>query len=174
MSLRLRLRDGVLATVACLLLGACVPAVRDDVVGTTFVVVRHAEKVDDGNNPSLAPAGQARAKALAHRLRGHLLGGAYATGYRRTQETAQPTARAHGMKVTTYDARMPATEFAAQLRREHRGGTVLVVGHSNTAPQIAAALCACDVAPMAETEFDRLMTVTVEPGGRTAYSEQLY
>ena len=78
------------------------------------------------------------------------------------------------MPVTTYDAGMPAAEFAAQLRREHRGGTVLVVGHSNTAPQIAAALCACDVAPMAETEFDRLMTVTVDPGGRTTFDQQRY
>lgn len=170
----LRLRDGVLAALACLLLGACVPVIRDDIVSTTFVVVRHAEKVDDGSDPSLAPAGQARARALAHRLRGHLLGGAYATGYRRTQETAQPTARSHGMKVTPYDARMPVAEFAAQLRREHRSGTVLVVGHSNTAPEIAAALCACTVAPMGETEFDRLMTVTVEPDGRATYHEQRY
>ena len=124
----LRLRDGLLAALACLLLGACVPAIRGDVVSTTFVVVRHAEKVDDGNDPSLAPAGQARAQALAHRLRGDLLGGVYATGYRRTQETAQPTARSHGMPVTTYDARMPVADFAAQRHRaggrpqQHRAG----------------------------------------------------
>lgn len=170
----LRLRDALLAGAACLLVGACAPPTRGDVHPTTFVVVRHAEKSADGSDPSLSQAGQARAQALARRLRGGWLGGAYATNYRRTQETARPTARAHGMQVTTYDAQMPAVDFATQLRREHRGGTVLVVGHSNTAPQIAAALCDCEVAPMAETEFDRLMTITVEIDGRTSFDEQRY
>jgi hypothetical protein len=52
------------------------------------------------------------------------------------------------------------------LKQRHAGQTVLVVGHSNTVPDIAAALCSCEVAPMSEAEYDRLMTVRVDGDGR--------
>lgn len=77
----------------------------------------------------------------------------YATGFRRTQATAEPVARLHGMAVERYDAREAAADVAARLRARHDEGTVLVVGHSNTVPALAAALCACAVEPMAETEY---------------------
>nr|WP_254696263.1 hypothetical protein [Lysobacter enzymogenes] len=41
-----------------------------------------------------------------------------------------------------------------------------MVGHSNTAPDIAAALCACAVEPMPETEYDRRMIVDFDAQGR--------
>lgn len=133
--------------------------------GVTFVVVRHAEKGSDGSDPGLTAAGEARANALAARLDGQPVRAAYATAYRRTQLTATPTARGHGLTVSTYDAKLPPHAFAAQLRGAHPQGQVLVVGHSNTAPQIAAALCGCTVAPMGDGEFDRLMTVRIDPTG---------
>jgi broad specificity phosphatase PhoE len=133
----------------------------------TFVVVRHAEKASEGGkDPTLAAAGEARAQALAVRLQGQPMRAAYATAYRRTQMTAMPTAQAHGLSVATYDANLAADAFAAQLRSAHMDGSVLVVGHSNTAPQIAAALCGCTVAPMDDTEFDRLMTVRFDAAGQ--------
>ena len=95
----------------------------------------------------------------------------YATEYRRTRQTGEPTARAHGLTMTRYDAKQAAAEFAATLRREHRDGTVLVVGHSNTAPAIAASLCACDVAPMPETEFDRRMVVRIDAQGQASFEQ---
>ena len=42
---------------------------------------------------------------------------------------------------------------------------MLVVGHSNTAPAIAAALCGCAVAPMAEHAYDRLYRIDVPAAG---------
>ena len=174
----LRPGNGLMAGLAlAFLLGGCASAPTADAgtAGTpaTFVVVRHAEKAAGGSDPSLSPAGQARAQSLAQRI-GQPLRAAYATAYRRTQETAQPAAQAHGIAVTTYDANLPATDFAAQLRRDHAGDQVLVVAHSNTAPQIAAALCGCEVAPMADDEFDRLMTVTVARDGRATFREDRY
>jgi phosphohistidine phosphatase SixA len=50
--------------------------------------------------------------------------------------------------VTTYDAALDAKDLASTLKQRHASGTVLVVGHSNTVPAIAAALCACVVAPL--------------------------
>ncbi|QNP40118.1 phosphoglycerate mutase family protein [Lysobacter solisilvae (ex Woo and Kim 2020)] len=156
------------------LLGGCAtaPAATQRV---SFVVVRHAEKADDGSkDPPLSAAGQARATALAASLRDAPLRAAYATGYRRTQATAAPAAQAHALAVTTYDASRPASEFAVQLRHDHRDGTVLVVGHSNTAPAIAAALCACEVAPMGDGEFDRRLTITIDARGAATLRDERY
>lgn len=130
-----------------------------------FVVVRHAEKATAGDDPPLVAAGHARAAAIAATLAGAPVVAVYSTAYARTRETAAPIAALHGLPVTPYDARQPADAFAALLRGTHAGGTVVVVGHSNTAPAIAAALCGCEVAPMEETEYDRLLRVRVPSGG---------
>lgn len=135
--------------------------------GARYIVVRHAEKAsDDPRDPTLAPAGLARAQRLAARLREEPLRAAYATAYRRTQQTAEPAARGHGLQTIVYEAKLPAAEFAARVRREQPSGATLIVGHSNTAPDIAAALCACAVEPMPETEYDRRMIVAIDAQGR--------
>ena len=62
---------------------------------TTFVLVRHAEKAtDDPKDPSLSDVGRARAARLLVSFDGVPVTAVYATGYRRTQATAQPTAGA--------------------------------------------------------------------------------
>lgn len=127
-----------------------------------FVVVRHAEKVNDSRDPDLSPAGQARARALAGQLRDAPLVAAWSSAYARTRQTGQATAQAHGLDLREYDAAMPAADLAAMLRREHRHGTVLVVGHSNTVPDIVAALCACAVAPIDEATYGG--RYDIEPG----------
>lgn len=135
-----------------------------DASTATFIVVRHAEKaMDDPIDPPLTPVGQARAGRLVTLLQDEPLTAVYATAFRRTQATAAPTAQAWGLEVATYDARQPAREFAAQLRRQHRHGTVLVVGHSNTIPAIASALCACAVDAMPETEYGRYFRLSAPP-----------
>lgn len=155
-----------------LALGGCVTRPTEAEAPLTYVIVRHAEKsTDDPRDPSLNEAGQARAERLAASLAQAPMRAVYATEYRRTRQTGEPTARAHGLTMTRYDAKQAAAEFAATLRRDHRDGTVLVVGHSNTAPAIAAALCACDVAPMPETEFDRRMVVRIDAQGQASFEQ---
>ena len=140
-----------------------------------FVIVRHAEKADDGSkDPPLTAAGEARANRLAAALRGTSLHAVYATAYRRTQATALPAASMHGLSVIGYDARLPAEEFAQRLRRDHLRGTVLVVAHGNTAPQIAAALCACEVRAMDDREYDRRMVIRFDASGRATFEEERY
>lgn len=160
---------------AVCLLAACASAPPQTATALEFVLVRHAEKAnDDPRDPSLSPDGLARAQRLADSLAGQDVFAVYATDYRRTRDTAAPTAAAHATAVTVYDAKRPAAEFAAQLRARHPTGTVLVVGHSNTVPEIAAALCACTVAPMAESEFDRRIAIVFDAQGHARVSETRY
>lgn len=156
------------ALAACLavLLAACAgtPGTATAPQVLRVIVLRHAEKgTDDARDPSLSPAGAARAARVAERLADAEVVAVYATAYRRTQGTAAPTAAAHALSVTSYDASdIPA--FVDTQVRAHARGTVLVVGHSNTAPATVAALCGCTVAPMREDEFDRWTEVVLAPG----------
>ena len=155
-------------------LSACATLAQQP-AAVTFIVVRHAEKVDDGSkDPPLSEAGLVRAQALGNALHDAPLRGVYTTSYRRTQQTATPAARLHSLPVVTYDAKLAAPDFAAQLRREHAAGTVLVVGHSNTVPGIAAALCACTVSPMEDTEYDRWIRIQLDANGNATLQETRY
>jgi broad specificity phosphatase PhoE len=148
-------------------------ALPDPAEGATFVIVRHGEKAtDDPKDPSLAPAGEKRAARLAARLGREPVVAVYATGFRRTQSTAAPTARAHGLAVTPYDAAMPAADFARDLRARHAAGTVLVVGHSNTVPAIAQALCGCTIEPIPDAEYGRRITLRALPDGRVTVDDR--
>lgn len=160
----------VLSLFACTVLLACAarPPMTAMTETTEFVIVRHAEKLGGtGPDPALSGAGHARAAALARVLADAPLVAVYSTAYARTRQTATPAADAHGLPVTTYDPREPADALARRLLAAHGDGTVLVVGHSNTVPAIASALCGCDVAAMEETEYDRRVVVTVDAAGAT-------
>lgn len=135
----------------------------------TFVVVRHAEKADDGSrDPPLNAAGQKRAKALAQRLAHSGLVAVYATPFQRTQQTAQVVASSAGLPVTTYAADTAASDFAALLRARYRQGTVLVVGHSNTVAEIVASLCSCRIAALDENAYDGIYTIRIGSDGKAA------
>ncbi len=165
MSERTRPRIARSACCAALLvlLGACAAPMRATPPEATFVVVRHAEKAtDDPRDPNLSEAGTRRAGLLADRLRDANLMAAYATQYRRTQQTAATVAATHALPVTRYEADEPATALAARLRSTHQGGTVLVVGHSNTVPAIVQALCACEVQEIGDDDYGNLYRI--EPG----------
>ena len=152
-------RRGAIAALSLLALGACAstPATPD----TTIYLVRHAEK-QAGDDPSLTVVGQARAEILAQELAGAGLTAIWSTDTKRTRETARPTARTTGLPVQIYDPSRPEA-FAAQLKAAP--GTVLVVGHSNTTPQLVEALGGDPGTPIDEaTEYDRLYVVTVSRG----------
>ncbi len=112
---------------------------------TTVFVVRHAEKVSD-TDERLTDAGRERARRLAAMLKDAGIRAIYATDTERARDTAGPLAGALGLKITIYDTgggmRGPvdARPFVAMLRKEHARDVVLVVGHSNTIPDLLKAL----------------------------------
>jgi broad specificity phosphatase PhoE len=142
---------------------------------TVVVVVRHAEKAtDDPKDPTLSEAGQARAQRLAAALRGLRPAAAYATQYRRTQMTAAPTALGNGFEVTVrpIDASNEATyaaDLAHDIRQGPPGRAVLVVGHSNTVPDVVKAFTGSEPEPIADDEFDRVYVVTLPADGPARY-----
>ena len=161
---------------AALLLAACsTPQPRAGTGEVAFVIVRHAEKAGGaGSDPALSDAGLERAAALARRLSGTSVAAVYTTDFRRTRDTVAPTAAAQGLAAIVYDAHAPADAVAARLKAAHREGTVLVAGHSNTVPDIVAALCGCDVAAMDESEFDRISIVRIDALGRARLETRRY
>ena len=155
-----------------ILLTGCATTSQPATVPANFVVVRHAEKADDGSrDPPLAAAGSARARRLAAALHDDALVAVYATPYQRTQQTAAAIASDRGLAVITYPANQSAAELAAQLRSRHDRGTVVVVGHSNTAPAIAAALCHCDATPLGDNDYGRMYRIRIEAAGSAVLQE---
>lgn len=147
--------------------------------GTVVVVVRHAEKAtDDPRDPSLSEAGRARAAALAERLANTPPDAVFSTQYRRTRDTAAPTAASAGVdvQVRPVDAANAATHAADLARELHAlpaGSTALVVGHSNTVPGIVAAVSGQPVPDMPETEYDRYTVIVLDgKGGGRVFSSR--
>lgn len=107
---------------------------------TTFILVRHAEKAADGTrNPPLNEAGEARTQLLAEMLSSQSVDALYATPFKRTTSTLQPLAEKLGMDISPYDP-ADGKAWLDTLLEKHRGGTLVIAGHSNTVPVLANAL----------------------------------
>jgi len=131
---------------------------------TVVILVRHAERADDGTSrdPELSAEGHERAQCLAHTLAEAGVTAILSTDYQRTQQTAAPLAQALGLQVESYN---PSAMGPLAASLGTRGGTLVVVGHSNTTPGLVEALGGDPVSPISEDEYDRLYTVFVSPSG---------
>ena len=134
---------------------------------TTIIVVRHAEKNIEPTNqdPDLSPVGQARAQEIARMFGNAGVNAIYATQYKRTQETVKPLADRLDLSVNVVDSKQ-TKELVRQILKEHRGQTVFVAGHNNTAPEIVGALGGGNFPTIPENEFDNMFIVTVYRFGR--------
>lgn len=54
-----------------------------------------------------------------------------------------------------------AADLAAEIRTQDRSEAVLVVGHSNTIPELVNVLSGFTVPPITEPEYDRLYMITL-------------
>ena len=147
---------------------------------TTIVLIRHAEKqVNTISDAPLAPQGELRATRLAQMFGdASRFGGIqkiYVTDTRRTQQTAAALAQRLDLEPEIVEGKSDAADFARRVLRENRGGRALVVGHSNTVPEIVAALAdQSDVPPIGDEEFDTLYVVTVPTIGRASVLRMKY
>lgn len=133
----------------------------------TVIVVRHAEKAVSANeNPPLAPAGAARADALAAMFASAGVDAVFASDYVRSLETAAPLAKRLSLPVQVYDAGDTAA-LVDEIDDHHRTDTVFVVGHSNTVPAIVRALSGKDTGDLAEDRYGDVFIVVRPRWGRT-------
>jgi phosphohistidine phosphatase SixA len=147
------------------------PAPVAPAVGTTIIVVRHAEKsTDDPRDPSLSAAGQERARDLIAVLKSAGVTDIYTTQYKRTRQTAEPFAQQSGISiverpVNAANSATYARDLTQEILTRSAGKAVLVVGHSNTVPDIVKALSGSAVAPIADSEYDHVFVVVVPASG---------
>jgi broad specificity phosphatase PhoE len=143
---------------------------------TTVIVIRHAERdrgAGAGADPPLTPAGQARAELLAQMFgdantAGHI-DAIYVSPALRNRLTAAPLAARLGVSVAVAPADDPAG-LARRALREHSGGRVLIVGHSDTVPAIVAALTGSTKIPtIGDDEFGTMYIVTVPRIGHAIF-----
>jgi phosphohistidine phosphatase SixA len=141
---------------------------------TTVVLVRHAEKqVGSIPDAPLSPQGEQRATRLVQMLGDPSPFGRvqriYVTDTRRTQQTAAALARRLGIEPEVVGAKTSSRELAKRVLGENRGGRALVVGHSNTVPEMVKALAGSDEVPsIADDEYDTFYVVTVPTIGQAS------
>jgi 2,3-bisphosphoglycerate-dependent phosphoglycerate mutase len=132
---------------------------------TTVILVRHAEKAGATGDVPLSPAGIDRAKELVRVLAGTSIAAIYVTPYVRTEQTAEPLATAHHLDpVIVRNMDTYARDVVSAILRDHKGETVVVVGHSNTTPQVIRALGVPNPPDIADGEYDGLFIVSIGDG----------
>ena len=164
-STRRLLTIGVLSAVCCL-----TPAIA--LAQKLVYVIRHAERADGGvvpagmttpADPELSAEGEARAKKIAVMLADAGIKAIFTTEYKRTKNTAAPLATRLGVAsqvVTSKDT----PGLIERLRKEHANDIVLVIGHSNSMPEIIKALGG-GVVTVADDDYTSMFVVV--PGAGT-------
>jgi broad specificity phosphatase PhoE len=129
-----------------------------------ILLVRHAERVQSAmtDDAPLTEAGRARAQRLAAMLAKADVKVIFVTRFVRTQETAKPLADLlHLTPIEESDT----VQLVAKLRA-HGNETVLVVGHSDTVPDVIKAFGGPSVT-IADDEFDALFVLAPATGALT-------
>ncbi len=140
--------------------------------GAVFVV-RHAERADTSTDSLLSAAGEARAVRLGEILKGAGITQIYTTTLRRTIQTAAPLAAA--LKVTPTE--LPVSDLDALFARLHAAtpsDRVLVVGHTNTLPEILQRLGVTTPVAIGDTEYSNLFIAIPQNGAATLFVRLSY
>lgn len=178
------LRSGLFVLACCFLLLATMAA-RTGMAGslpqnefkvTTVYLVRHAEKAAaPAADPPLTEAGTKRAEELAHTLSKAGIKTICTSQFLRTKQTAEPLARQLGITPTVIPVKMDTMNSRAlspQYLKEisdlvtSGAGDVLIVGHSNTIPELIKALGGDIAPPIDDPTYDDLFVVTVYAKGK--------
>jgi len=125
-------------------------------------LIRHAEKEPDGSrDPVLTEAGKQRSEQLAKWFQDKDIKDIWSSDYHRTRDTVKPLLKNLGLALNNYD---PGNQSVLVNQLHDRQRNALIVGHSNTIPELARLLCKCKIADMDDSEHDRLIVVAVVDG----------
>lgn len=143
-----------LAALLLFALAACATT-APEAPAPSWYVVRHLQKAE-GQDPGLSAEGARNAERLASRFGDDRPAAIYVSTTRRARETAAPLAARLGLTLKEYDPR-DTPGLVARVKAE--AGTVVVVGHSNTVPEIVARLGGARPADLAETDYGDIFRV---------------
>jgi broad specificity phosphatase PhoE len=135
---------------------------------TTFILLRHAEKVIDGtDDPDLTAEGVERAERVAFMLKATDVDAIYSTNYKRTRNTVAPLAESKNIQVLPYEAHNP--DIIDMMVNSHRGKTIVICGHSNNIPWTANLLTGTEsLKDFREDDYDNMLIVSVPEKGKMA------
>ena len=162
------------------------PAVaQDEFKPITVYLIRHAEREQEPKqDPPLSKDGVARSQALARLLGSAGIKAILTSQYTRTKQTAEPIATKLGLTVTQFtlkinpsNTRQIAAESTAEVTNkilERSGESVLVIGHSNSIPDVIKMLGGDVVPTIDERKFDDLFIVTVYAKGKAKVVQLKY
>jgi len=125
----------------------------------SFYLIRHAEK-QTGDDPELTVQGQQRAQRIAHLLSLTNSDAIYSTNYQRTRQTAEPIAQVKSLTVQHYNPK-ELKQFAHKLLSDNKDA--VIVGHSNTTPQLVRLLSGQSVPDMDEQTYYKIYQVVTFP-----------
>lgn len=152
---------------------------------TTVFLIRHAERAEEPRqDPPLTEKGTARSEALARLLSKAGVKAIYTSQFARTKLTAEPLAKQLGITPTALSLKLNPSnprQIAEESTKEtvdkimsHGGGSVLVVGHSNSIPDVIKMLGAEAAPTIDEKQFDDLFVVTVYGKGKAKVAHLKY
>ena len=147
------------AALVALALAAASPALAQEAI----YVVRHAERLDQSTDSALSADGHRRARRLRDLLREAGVTHIFTSELQRTIDTAKPLAETLRLTPQT----LPAADVAALAARLTALGAhdrALVVGHSNTVPQLLRELKVEPPVTLADSEYDNLFIVLPAKG----------
>ena len=158
---------------------------QDDFKPKTVFLIRHAEKEDEPRqDPPLKKEGVARSQELARLLGNAGIKAIYTSQFARTKLTAEPLAAKLGLTTATIslksnpaNPRLIAEESTAEVVNrllQGPGENVLVVGHSNSIPDVIKMLGGDVVPTIDERKFDDLFIVTVYAKGKARVTHMKY
>ena len=151
----------------------------------TVYLVRHAERADEPRqDPPLTEKGTLRSQELARILANADIKSIITSQFLRTKQTAEPLAKQANVAVTSIslsvnpsNPRTISEQSTAEVINkilERSGESVLVVGHSNSIPDVIKMLGG-DVSPVIdEKKFDDLFVVTVYGKGKAKVAHMKY
>lgn len=152
---------------------------------TTVFLIRHAEKADaPREDPALDEKGKLRAETLARMLAGSGVKAIYTSQYLRTKQTGEALAKQLGLTITPISLQMSqanprevSEQSIAEITGriyERAGDAALVIGHSNTIPEVIRKLGGDVVPKIDESKFDDLFIVTVYGKGKAKVVQMKY
>lgn len=158
---------------------------QDDFKPQTVFLIRHAEREDEPRqDPPLKKEGVVRSQELARLLGTADVKAIITSQFARTRQTAEALATKLGLTVNSIslksnpaNPRQIAEESTKEVVNkifERAGENVLVVGHSNSIPDVIKMLGGDVVPTIDERKFDDLFVVTVYSKGKAKVTHMKY